>query len=432
MVKTVRTIGIIVWDFGAHGVARVVSYLLPIFKEMGLRTVLLTDAGEDADKFDASAADARVVIGNVNSPSRSGVLKKAIQDNGVDLIISHEYYELRRIAEDMHVAHGLGVKYVIHHHSVFTSGLISFERRRFFTRLITAYKNVDALITLSRVDACYFNTIGCPAFYIQNPVATTDCDYLGLEARGKMILWIGRLAEIKQLPEAIEIFSEVVAVEPEARLVVLGPTDGEFRDMYLKSKDLSVRKGCGGKVLFEGFKSNTTDYLGQARVMLVTSRFEGCPCVITEAGSCGCPTVSYDMPYVELIRDQKGVIAVNQGDRKAAVKEVLALLRDDEHWKECSAGALQSFKAKDDYDFTGRYKEFFDRLVNGDFGTELSSEEDYKLVVQTLTNHVCLVLDDVLSLNYWKRYAKQYCTIILRHPFAAAKAAVRIVLKRKR
>lgn len=55
-----KTLGIILWNFQGHGVARVVIQLLPIFRRMGMRCVVMTGNGPGVDTLLFPAAYTRL------------------------------------------------------------------------------------------------------------------------------------------------------------------------------------------------------------------------------------------------------------------------------------------------------------------------------------------------------------------------------------
>lgn len=134
---------------------------------------------------------------------------------------------------------------------------------------------------------------------IYNPVVTPEIHSLGrlpLEhpwfSKGAppVILGIGRLTEQKDFHTLVRAFSEVTKTH-QCRLVILG----EGRDLE-SLRTLSNSLGIGDSVDFPGFKKNPYKFLSKARMLVLSSKWEGFGVVIVEAMALGTPVVSTDCP----------------------------------------------------------------------------------------------------------------------------------------
>jgi glycosyltransferase involved in cell wall biosynthesis len=103
-------------------------------------------------------------------------------------------------------------------------------------------------------------------------------------------LWLaaGRLEQVKDYPTLLNGFARL----PEtARLVIAG--DGPLRDELAM---LAARLGLEERVRFLGFESDVTRWMHAADGFVLTSRWEGLPMGLLEAGACGLPAVATDVP----------------------------------------------------------------------------------------------------------------------------------------
>ncbi len=101
-----------------------------------------------------------------------------------------------------------------------------------------------------------------------------------------LILAIGRMEPQKNLALAIRAFSALVARQ-KARLVILG--EGRER----AALEALVRlQGLDGMVEMPGFVPDVGAMLGQASLLLITSRYEGVPAALIEALAADVPVVS--------------------------------------------------------------------------------------------------------------------------------------------
>jgi glycosyltransferase involved in cell wall biosynthesis len=107
---------------------------------------------------------------------------------------------------------------------------------------------------------------------------------------GNDFLWlaVGRLEPVKDYPVLLNAFAR--APKP-AQLLVLGtgPLEGQLKRM-------AEGLGLGGRVRFAGFCPNVARWMHAADGFVLSSRYEGLPMVLLEAGACGVPAVATDVP----------------------------------------------------------------------------------------------------------------------------------------
>jgi glycosyltransferase involved in cell wall biosynthesis len=103
-------------------------------------------------------------------------------------------------------------------------------------------------------------------------------------------LWIaaGRLEAVKDYPTLLRAFARAPQL---ARLLVLG---GGPQQSELIS--LAAQLGLEQRVRFLGFEPNVERLMQAADGFVLSSRYEGLPMVLLEAGACGVPAVATDVP----------------------------------------------------------------------------------------------------------------------------------------
>jgi glycosyltransferase involved in cell wall biosynthesis len=106
-------------------------------------------------------------------------------------------------------------------------------------------------------------------------------------AAGELILCIGRLVPEKGFDLALRAFARLP--DHDARLAVLG--EGPERN---RLERLAAELGVAARVTFEGYVADVAPWLARARLLLLTSRFEGYAAVIVEALGAGRPVVATD------------------------------------------------------------------------------------------------------------------------------------------
>lgn len=106
----------------------------------------------------------------------------------------------------------------------------------------------------------------------------------------KTVLFLGRLTTVKSPWHLLKAYS-LMKNNHEVNLVFVG--DGA-PEVLQYMQQLVTQLGLASKVYFLGRKVNPYQYLKQASVLALSSKYEGTPNVIAEAIVCGIPVVSSD------------------------------------------------------------------------------------------------------------------------------------------
>ncbi|MCB9202878.1 MAG: glycosyltransferase [Flavobacteriales bacterium] len=143
----------------------------------------------------------------------------------------------------------------------------------------------------------------------------------------KKVIAIGNLSSRKGIDNLLKVFS-YLKDEP-IDLFILG--DGAQKEEYINLKEeLKLEK-----VHFLGIKKNPYNYLQNSDLFILSSRYEGFPNVLLEAGVCGTYALANNCPggINEIIQDGiNGEIAdiENHQEFSKKIKEVLAKKHDKE------------------------------------------------------------------------------------------------------
>ncbi len=135
-------------------------------------------------------------------------------------------------------------------------------------------------------------------------------------------LWFaaGRLDPVKDYPTLLRAMMEVPA---EALLVVAGagPEEGRLRRM-------AVEHGLETRVQFLGFQPDVLPWMQAADAFVLSSRWEGLPMSLLEAGACGLPAVVTDVPGSrEIIEHGRNGFLVPAGDFPSLCAAMTRMMR---------------------------------------------------------------------------------------------------------
>jgi glycosyltransferase involved in cell wall biosynthesis len=204
----------------------------------------------------------------------------------------------------------------------------------------------DAVVAVSEAVAADLRR-GLPSLrrltVIENPVLGPDIfeaaaspsqpEWLDESGRLPVVLFVGRLAPVKNLPMLIEGFARLQE-QCAARLVVVG--DGPER---IRLETMVRSLGLNDRVHFTGFVATPYPLIARASVLALTSDYEGLPTVLIEALALGTPVVATDCPggTRALLQDGRLGALVPVGDRSALTAALLQAIERPPHLDVCDA-----------------------------------------------------------------------------------------------
>lgn len=152
------------------------------------------------------------------------------------------------------------------------------------------------------------------------------------------LVFAGRLTEIKQPLQLVEITAAVRRCIPSLRAVVIG--DGPLMDaMRQRAAELQV----GDRILFHGKCEDTEPIIARSKVFVLTSRSEGMSIAMAEAMAAGAVPVVADVGELsDLVEDGINGFLVEPNNLEQHAERIIALLSDPGLWQRYSAAARES------------------------------------------------------------------------------------------
>lgn len=133
------------------------------------------------------------------------------------------------------------------------------------------------------------NAIDTTAFAFNGMVRKQMRDGLSLTNGDYVLGHVGRFMEQKKHGFIIDVFSEIVKREPNAKLLLVG--DGPLRKQI---EDKATVLGLEDRVVFTGIRSDVAELMQAMDVLVFPSKNEGLPVTLVEAQTSGLPCVISD------------------------------------------------------------------------------------------------------------------------------------------
>jgi glycosyltransferase involved in cell wall biosynthesis len=158
--------------------------------------------------------------------------------------------------------------------------------------------------------------------------------------QGFTLVYVGRLAQIKDHPTLLSAFASALSEVPDLFLWIVG--DGDERDALEK---LTNSLGISGHVTFWGQQLNVSPYFSGADAFIMSSVSEGLPVSLLQAMSVGLPAIVTDVGgMAEVVRLSQSGILTPVSTPSAMAKAIVHLAQDADDRAQFSKCAVASFQ----------------------------------------------------------------------------------------
>ena len=248
-----------------------------------------------------------------------GKLRKFLRDKQIDIIID---IDIVLDVLSIPATRWLKTKVVSWEH--FT---VDFERSVLYRKLILQYtiKRSDYVVVLTDGDLKeYQNKLGRKTAIcrIYNPVPYQWKKETEFEKK-KIILTVGRLVPEKGVEYIKKVAIPILQRYPKWQWIILG--DGIERENL---EQFIAKNNLQNRLILKGNVKNVDEYLQQASIFVVTSKYEGMCLSMLEARAMKVPCVSFDvkMGPRELIHNEVDGYLVKAFDCKEMIRKIETLI----------------------------------------------------------------------------------------------------------
>ena len=329
--KKVKNIGIFYHRLGNGGVERVVQKITPMLLDAGYGVTLFIEQKTNCDYEIDNRADIVVLPrfedchNGFYTKSRMKAWKENIEKYNIDTVM-YQASSYQYMFYDILILNTLDVHFITTAHDLFCQAMC--WGSDLLPKRLATIKCVDFIQTLSKTEETFWTNLGVNAKYIINPLTFNPKENKIAKKENNLVLWVGRLDYFQKKPkDAIDIFKMVYAKNKNAHMIMLGKGENDFITQEIR--DYIKHNGLEG-IVENVYDNDVKKYYEKASVLLMTSTYESAPMVLGEAMSFGLPVVSYDMPYVEMLQENEGVVCVDQRDTAIAAQQIISILEDKE------------------------------------------------------------------------------------------------------
>ncbi|QKJ20348.1 glycosyltransferase [Microbacterium hominis] len=373
--RPVRSILLSTSTVRTGGVSAVVASQARYLTEAGYRvTVVARNGGSDVTVLPDGTTF-------VEMTSRSLVEKleewaAICRTHEVDVVIDHQVLYLNHWPEFALMARAEGAATIGWMHNFVGRPIYDGNAR--LTLIERCSSALVQLVVLSPLDVAYFKLRGVEhTAYIPNPpspllleAARHRVGKASPEGRIELVWW-GRLEQhTKQVSELIEVGAQLRKLAVDFRLTVIGP---DWDEMTAKRFNAEARRRrVGDQVVAVGplRGERLVAAIDQADAFVSTSIIEGYQLTIAEAQSRGLPVFMYELPWLTLVQDNAGIVAVPQGDAAGLAQHVVDIFANPERYLRLSRASVDAAHRAVSHDFAHLYR----GVVTGALPDEFSPE----------------------------------------------------------
>ena len=386
--------------YGTGGAERVTSEQLKMLVQAGYRVLLYTNAQptENDQPIPENVLRRVPPSENLDHEERYAFWKHEVATEKIDACLYNSWVS-GWMQFDCWALTGMGVRFVLYCHSMFTSWFYDDTADYLSRALPWVAKRASAVICVNEASASFFSLLGASVVLFMNPLRGylngVDCERDPVKGR---IVWVGRMSPEKRPDDLVEILRAVRDHHPEAHMVVVGAFNDAEKPQPQTLAAASSDAGLSEYMEFTGYASPYAHY-AKASVYLQTSEYEGFSLSLAEAMFFGLPCVCYGCDYQPLVADNPGVISVPTRNIAAAAEAICKVLDDPVLSSNMGRSSRQAYERVANVDLADSYCRLIAGISQGQIPQDLlfsrtdSSINEARMSMYYLQG-VCLAADE--------------------------------------
>lgn len=325
--------------------------------------------------------------------------ERVVREHHIDIVVTGMWVDACTLW-DMLSVKGQPSKpaFVLHCHS-FTCVPYRFQGDK-FAELVYDYQISDGVVTLSETDQRLVSCFSDHSKYITNPISFSVESTVLTERKENTLVWVGRISQEKQPIDVAYMMAHVVKKVPDAKLYLIGHGNEVLTE---ELKQVIEQLGIQDNLILTGFTLAVEQYYRRASAFIVTSEYEGFPMAFSEAMSHGVPVVTYDLPWLTLTRDGRGIISVPQKRPDLLAKEVIRLLENPDLGEQIGLQGREQVEELEKTDIGKQWDDFFVEISVEGAGESKRNPDEIEAVLLKYMTLYAKIGKDTKTENLEKR-----------------------------
>ncbi len=278
-----------------------------------------------------------------------------------DVMHLHEYRTFQNVVLSFS-ARIFSIPYLVQAHGAIPKSIGPGALKLAYDELVGSriLRNASRVVALSQAEAGQYKQMSVPdskIAIIPNGIDLSEFNALprrglfrekhGLGEQERVVLYLGRIHEIKGLDLLVSAFARVIPKIPDSRLVIIGPDDGylsTLMSIILNSAELAKKT----LVLPPLQDMEKLEALVDADVYVLPSKYDAFPMSVLEAIACGAPTIVTE--GCGLANDCRGKVGLVSRANGTELGEALVKVMVDEDlrskFRRNSSGWIKDYDVK--------------------------------------------------------------------------------------
>lgn len=219
-------------------------------------------------------------------------------------------------------------------------------------------KKADCVVSLTEGDAALWRSFHHHVVVIPNFIHFNETG-LHSSLENKQVIYVGRLAYQKAIPDLVEIWKLVNKYHPDWKLEIYGNGGyEEFLKATIENNNYNI-----------SYYTSTPDIHSrfvESSIFILASYYEPFGLVIGEAMSCGVPVVAFNCPFgpAEFIKNGVNGYLIDNRDKRAFADRVCQLIEDKELRYEMGKAGISSVQHFRPEIIMPKWKALFESIVS--------------------------------------------------------------------
>ncbi|WP_084709804.1 glycosyltransferase family 4 protein [Nesterenkonia alba] len=244
------------------------------------------------------------------------------------------------------------------------------------------------LVVLSALDVAFWKLRGVPhTVYLPNPpspmlLESSHSSKPKTAPEGPVeLIWWGRLEQhTKRVLQLIDVAEQLNKLGLDFNFKVIGPDWGDMTTSVFNRE--AKRRGLADRIAAMGPRhgKDLTDAIDAADAFVSVSIIEGYLLTLPEAQARGLPVFMYEMPWLYLVQDNDGIVAVPQDDAIGLAKRIVDVMSSPERYEEMSKAALNAGQKAIAHDFSKLWQQLITGTLPDKYSPEPTLDDAQQLI----------------------------------------------------